>query len=95
LERIRRQNPEGQQNVAAVVEQLLNQHGFNVGFANRPHFISAFTEEVLEAELPRGWKVPKFTKFSGDSGESNVEHVARYQIEAGDLAINENLKMKY
>ncbi|XP_057444650.1 uncharacterized protein LOC130736894 [Lotus japonicus] len=95
LERIRDQNAGGQQNVAAVVEQLLNQHGFIVGFANRPHFVSAFTEEVLDAELPRGWKVPKFTKFSGDSGESTVEHVARYQIEAGDLAINENLKMKY
>ncbi|XP_057426243.1 uncharacterized protein LOC130719648 [Lotus japonicus] len=95
LERIRNQNAGGQQNVAAVVEQLLNQHGFNVGFANRPHFVSAFTGEVLEAELPRGWKVSKFTKLSGDSGESTVEHVARYQIEAGDLAINENLKMKY
>ncbi|XP_057443909.1 uncharacterized protein LOC130736074 [Lotus japonicus] len=75
--------------------QNVYMHGFNVAFANRPHFVSAFTEEVLEAELPRGWKVPKFTKFSGDSGESTVEHVARYQIEAGDLAINENLKMKY
>ncbi|XP_057444501.1 uncharacterized protein LOC130736728 [Lotus japonicus] len=95
LERIQHQNAGGQQNVAAVVEQLLNQHGFNVDFANRPHFVSAFTEEVLEAELPRGWKVLKFTKLSGDSWESTVEHVARYQIEAGDLAINENLKMKY
>ena len=42
-----------------------------------------------------GWKIPKFTKFAGDNSESNVKHIARYQNEAGDLANNENLKMKY
>ncbi|XP_027343100.1 uncharacterized protein LOC113855668 [Abrus precatorius] len=53
-------------------------------------------DEILEqAELPRGWKVPKFTKFAGDSGESTVEHIARYSIECGDLARNEDLKLKY
>ncbi|XP_057418292.1 uncharacterized protein LOC130712479 [Lotus japonicus] len=95
VERIRQNNYGAQQNIAAIVEQLLNQHGFNVGFANIPHFVSAFPSLVLEVELPRGWKVPKFTKFSGNSGESTVEHVARYQIEVGDLSNNEDLKMKY
>lgn len=42
-----------------------------------------------------GCKVPKFTKFSGKTNESIVEHVARYQSEVGDIANNENLKMKY
>ncbi|XP_027337413.1 uncharacterized protein LOC113851132 [Abrus precatorius] len=83
------------QNIANVVEQVLNQHGFDVGYANRPYFVSAFSEAILQAELPRGWKVPKFTKFAGDSGESTVEHIARYAIECGDLARNEDLKLKY
>ncbi|XP_050897405.1 probable protein phosphatase 2C 51 [Lathyrus oleraceus] len=42
-----------------------------------------------------GWKVPDFTKFSGDTNESTVEHVARYQSKADNLANNENLKTKY
>lgn len=41
------------------------------------------------------WKVPKFTNFARDTSESKVEHFTRYQTEAGDIANNENLKMKY
>ncbi|XP_058741183.1 uncharacterized protein LOC131613539 [Vicia villosa] len=43
----------------------------------------------------RGRKVPKFTKFSGDTSESTTEHIARYMTKAGDLANNEDLRMKY
>ena len=50
---------------------------------------------VLQMELPRGWKLPKFTKFAGVVKESTVEHVARYQTELGDLVVNEDLRMKY
>ncbi|XP_057445506.1 uncharacterized protein LOC130737695 [Lotus japonicus] len=85
----------GPQNVANVVEEVLTHHGFNVGYANRPNFTSPFSEVVLQVELPRGGKVPKVTKFSGDTGESTVEHIARYQLEICDLANNELLKMKY
>lgn len=46
-------------------------------------------------ELPRGWKLPKFTKFDGDTNESTVKHIARYLNEAGDIANNENLRMRY
>jgi hypothetical protein len=37
-------------------------------------------------ELPRGWKIPKFTKFGGETNESTVEHIARYLTDAGDIA---------
>ena len=39
--------------------------------------------------------MPKFSKFVGELKESIVEHVARFQIECGDLTIDEFLKMKY
>ena len=38
---------------------------------------------------------PKFTKFAGETNESTVEHIARYLMEVGDIANNENMKMKY
>lgn len=50
---------------------------------------------MLKNELPRGWKVPKFTKFTGDTNDSSVEHIARYLTEAGDIANNENVRMRY
>jgi len=90
----RRNNYEGQNNIANVVEALLAHNGFNMGL-HRPNFVSALSEYVLMTELPRNWKVPKFTKFDGETNESTVEHIARYLMEVGDIANNENLKMKY
>ncbi|CAJ2649107.1 unnamed protein product [Trifolium pratense] len=77
-----------------MVETILAQNGLNTG-CRRPNFVSAFTEYVLQTELPRGWKVLKYTKFAGDTNESTVEHIARYLAESGNLANNENLRMKY
>lgn len=53
-----------------------------------------FPDFVLQTELPRGWKVPKFTKFAGNTEESTVEHVARYQTDVDHIANNEELKLK-
>ncbi|XP_050895910.1 uncharacterized protein LOC127102601 [Lathyrus oleraceus] len=60
----------------------------------RPLYASPLAEFILQAEAPRGMKVPKYTKFGGDSGESTIEHVARYLTESGDLAHNECLRVK-
>ena len=50
---------------------------------------------IQQTELPRGCKVPKFTKFAGDANESTIEHIARYETEADDIANNEGLKLRY
>src|SRR3954466_14556303 len=84
----------GQNNISNVVEQILVQNGINVGL-HRPNFVSPLSGYIRQTELPRCWKVPKFTKFAGETGESTVEHIARFQTEAGEIANNENLKMKY
>lgn len=60
-----------------------------------PTLVSHLTEYVLQIELPRRWKVPKFTKFVGDTSESTIKHIARYQTEMDDIANNENLKMLF
>ncbi|XP_058749336.1 uncharacterized protein LOC131622295 [Vicia villosa] len=76
----------GHNNISNVVEQILVQNGINVGL-HRPNFVSPLSEYVRKTELPRGWKVPKFTKFAGETGESTVEHVARFQTEVVILPI--------
>jgi len=87
-------NLEGQNNIANVVEILLTQNGFNLGL-HRPNFVSPLPEYVTMEELPRGWKIPKFTKFGGETNESIVEQITRYLTEAGDITNNENLRMKF
>lgn len=59
-----------------------------------PNYIFCISEYARQIKLPIGWKLPKFTKFFGQTNESTAEHVARYQAEVGDIANNENLKMK-
>ncbi|MCH97962.1 hypothetical protein A2U01_0018960, partial [Trifolium medium] len=78
---VQQDNFDGQNNLAHMVETILAQNGLNVGL-HRPNFVSALSEYVLQTELPRGWKIPKFTKFAGDTSESTVEHIARYLTEA-------------
>ncbi|XP_058783849.1 uncharacterized protein LOC131658588 [Vicia villosa] len=86
------QNPLiGHDNISNVVEQILVQNGLNIGLL-RPNFLSPISEYVRKTKLPRGWKVLNFTKFAGKTGESTIEHVARFQSKAGDLSNNENLK---
>ena len=53
------------------------------------------SDYALAEEIPKGWKIPKFTKFGGETNESTVEHIAHYLTEAGDIANNENLRMKH
>jgi len=45
---------------------------------------------VLQSELPRGYKIRKFTKFAGDTSESTIEYIARYLTDTRDLANHEN-----
>lgn len=84
----------GEQNLEAIVEQIIVRNGVN-SCLQRPMYSSPLPDFVLQTKLSRGWKVPKFTKFFGDTEESTVEHVARYQTEHGGITNNEDLKMKY
>ncbi|XP_058741809.1 uncharacterized protein LOC131614204 [Vicia villosa] len=89
-----RQNNQMETNLTAMIERIMAQNDLNIGL-RRPNYISPLSDYVLQTELPRGHKVPKFTKFSRDTSKSTTEHIARYMTEAGDLANNEDLRMKY
>ncbi|XP_057720121.1 uncharacterized protein LOC130934580 [Arachis stenosperma] len=96
LARLRANHGGERYQVTRIVEEVLNRVGLNVGFMNRPHFLSAFPQVVQMVEVLRGVKNPKIiTKFAGEVGESTTEHVARYLAEIGNLANYEILKMKF
>ncbi|RYQ96231.1 hypothetical protein Ahy_B08g091911 [Arachis hypogaea] len=96
LARLRNNHGGEHYQITKIVEGVLNRVGLNVGFMNQPHFVSAFSQVVQMAEVSRGVKNPKIiTKFAREVGESTTEHVARYLVEIGNLANDENLKMKF
>ena len=88
IQQVRHQNYGTNNNLTAMIERIMIQNGMNVGF-HRPNFTSPLSEYILQTDLPHRGKVPKFTKFSGDTTESIVEHVVRYLIEAGEIVNNE------
>ncbi|GKV48260.1 hypothetical protein SLEP1_g55084 [Rubroshorea leprosula] len=47
-----------------------------------------------ENPFPRGFKVPKFTLFSGEVGQSTIEHIGRFTIQCGEASGDDNLKLR-
>jgi len=78
---VQQQNFGAQNNIATLVENIMAQNGLNIGL-HRPNFVSPLSEYVLQTELPRGYKIPKFTTFAGDTSESTVKHISHYLREA-------------
>ncbi|XP_050890370.1 uncharacterized protein LOC127095770 [Lathyrus oleraceus] len=93
IHRVRRENMM-ENDLTSMIERIMAQNGLNTGL-RRPNYSSPLSEYVLQTELPRGCKIPKFTKFSRDTSEFTIDRIARYINEAGDLANSENLRMKY
>ena len=94
VHRIRNDNLVVENNLTTMIERIMTQNGLNSRF-RRLNYTSPIVDYILKSELPRGCKVPKFTKFTGDTSESTVEHIARYLTVAVDLANNENFWIKY
>jgi hypothetical protein len=43
---------------------------------------------------PRGYRVPEFSKFSGEDGKSTLEHVTQFILQCGKDSANDALKLK-
>ena len=46
------------------------------------------------AEWPKGYKLIKFTTFSGEGSEDAVTHISRFQGECGPYGGDDNLKLR-
>lgn len=89
---VQQQNLGAHNNISHLVETIMAQNGLNIGL--HKNFVSPLSEYVLQTELPRGSKIPKLTKFASDTSESTVEQIVHNLDEAGDLANNDNLRLK-
>lgn len=93
VEQIRHEDLVVENNLATIVEKIMARNGLNT--LQRPTYASPLSEFILQTETPRGWKISKYTKFGGESGELTVQHIARYLTESGDMENNENLRIKF
>ncbi|KAM2425005.1 hypothetical protein ACFX1W_022495 [Malus domestica] len=50
-----------------------------------PKFIHPYSAYVERFEYPKGFKIPDFSLFAGESSLSPLEHVARFITQCGDV----------
>jgi hypothetical protein len=43
---------------------------------------------------PRGYRVPEFSKFSGEDGKTTLEHVGQFVLQCGEASANDMLKLR-
>jgi hypothetical protein len=43
---------------------------------------------------PRGYRVPEFSKFSGEDGKTTLEHVGQFFLQCGEASANDVLKLR-
>jgi hypothetical protein len=53
-----------------------------------------YLENYEYISYPQGFKIPEFTKFSGDDGRSTLEHIGQFTIQCGAAASKDICKMK-
>src|ERR1051325_4323576 len=93
LDQIRQEELVIENNLTNIVERIMARNGMNT--IPRPTYSSLLSEYILHTENPRGWKIPKYSKFGGETGESTVEHIARYLTKSGVMANNEGSRVKH
>ena len=50
-----------------------------------PKFIHPYPAYVEKFEYPKGFKIPDFSLFAGESSLSSLEHIARFTAQCGDV----------
>ncbi|KZV58259.1 hypothetical protein F511_01110 [Dorcoceras hygrometricum] len=74
-----------------VRETVQELYGPALRLIGRPEFHKPYPEMIDHNNpYPRGYKIPDFSLFTGEDGQSAVEHVARFTIKCGTLANLEN-----
>ncbi|GKV11596.1 hypothetical protein SLEP1_g22840 [Rubroshorea leprosula] len=80
-------------------DQLIDLVQETYGPALRPLVRPAYRKpypNIIDHEnpFPRGFKVPKFTLFSGEVGQSTIEHIGHCTIQCGEASGDDNLKLR-
>ena len=74
--------------VRDVVQELYRLGLRQIG---RPEFHKPYPDAIdRDNPYPRGYRIPKFSLFSGEDGQSTLKHIARFTIQYGELANFEN-----
>jgi hypothetical protein len=52
-----------------------------------------YTNYYDQLPYPRGYRIPEFSKFSGDEGKITLEHVDQFILQCDDASANDTVKL--
>jgi hypothetical protein len=53
-----------------------------------------YSDYYDQLPYPRGYRVPEFSKFSGEGGKTILEHVGQFILQCDEASANDALKMR-
>jgi hypothetical protein len=84
----------------AYPNNLMNQlatilrESFGIEPKGRGHvYQKSYPDYYNQLSYPRGYRVPEFSKFSGEDGKTTLEHVGQFILQCGEASANDALKL--
>jgi hypothetical protein len=67
---------------------------FGIEPKGRGHiYEKSYPDYYDQLPYPRGYRVPEFSKFSGEDGKTILEHVGQFILQCGEASANNTLKL--
>jgi hypothetical protein len=57
-------------------------------------FQKLYPDYYYQLPYPRGYRVPEFSKFTGEDGKTTLEHVSQFILQCGTASANDMLKLR-
>jgi hypothetical protein len=57
-------------------------------------FQKLYPDYYYQIPYPRGYRVPEFSKFTGEDGKTTLEHVSQFILQCGMASANDMLKLR-
>jgi hypothetical protein len=68
---------------------------FSIEPKGRGHvYQKLYPDHYDQLPYPRGYRVPEFSKFSGEDGKTTLEHVDQFLLQCGEASANDALKFR-
>lgn len=76
------------------MEVIQDMYGPELRRVEKPMFRKPYSHWVDSVPLPRGYKIPELSLFSGEENQSTIVHVGRFCLQIGEIGIEDVFKLK-
>jgi hypothetical protein len=73
---------------------MILRESFGIEPKGRGHvYQKTYSDYYNKLPYPRSYRVPKFSRFSGEDGKTTLDHVGQFILQCGEASANDTLKL--